>query len=51
MVILNIPQDAKLSDIITIMNHMKLDANLNDKSKDFQTWIYEHKEWLQSGDE
>ena len=51
MTILNIPKDAKLSDIITIMNHMRLDADIAHKDPDFQTWLYEHKDWMMSGDE
>jgi hypothetical protein len=48
---IKIPLTATLEDVITIMNYVQYEANINDSNPDFQKWIYEHKDWIVDDDE
>jgi len=45
-VIIKIPLNAKLTDIIEMLNFLKLTGNVESSDPEFHIWLNEHKEWV-----
>lgn len=41
-----IPDNAKLKDVIFLLNRVGLTINVNTCNADVQKWIYEHEDWF-----
>ena len=43
---LNIPKTATLQDLIDITNMQLIEVDIDFDDRGFQTWLYDHKEWV-----